>query len=414
MPPIHPKARPLSPTQTVLRHKTLRLIAACMFFLGMHNASLYPYQSLIAIERLGMSETVFAVLLVVASVSAVTASVLFGMLTDQHGHRRRIAIVTCLASTAGIALVLLRPSGLTFFLAQGILLPAAWSIFGQLSTLVRLASPTSGRAGDAVFGTIRSLLSLGFLATLIFWTFAFAAGADEMAVYYSGGIASVIMVLLVVLGWPKDGQTTWDDPKSGVSLRAALRDIARPHILSRLLLIGTLSVPGALFFVLISLVFDASSVRSSGDVALYIGMMAGWEIPFMLIIPRLTEHLRRGTVLALAAVLYALHLALMPVLSDTWLFWVLPVISGASGSVIVMLPIAYFQDLTPGRPGSASALLALQKLTVDVLTALIFAAGFALAGFEGVALIGSALGLAGGLGLYLADRNNWLAPQGAR
>jgi Na+/citrate or Na+/malate symporter len=97
------------------------------------------------------------------------------------------------------------------------------------------------------------------------------------------------------------------------------------------------------------------------------------------------------------------------VFTDTVLFWVLPLISGASGSVIVMLPIAYFQDLTPGRPGSASALLALQKLTVDILTAVIFAAGFALAGFEGVALIGAALGLAGGLGLYLADRNDWFA-----
>ena len=379
-----------------------------MLFLGMHNASVYPYQSLIAIERIGLSETVFAGLLVLASACAVTASVLFGMLSDQHGHRRRIAIVTCLASLTAIAIMLLHPTPLTFFLCQGILLPVSWSIYGQLFTLARLASPDTGRSSDAVMGVIRSLLSLGFLATLIFWTFAFAAGATEMAVYLTGGAASLIMVLLVTVGWPKDGQTAWHDPKSGLSLRAALRDIAHPHILSRLLLIGTLSLPGALFFVLISLVFDASPVRTSGDVALYIGMLAGWEVPFMLILPRLTQHLRRGTVLAAAAIFYAAHLALMPVLSDTWMFWVLPLIAGASGSVILMLPLAYYQDLTPGRPGTASALLALQKLVVDVLTAAVFAAGFALGGFATVALIGTALGLVGAGGLYLADRTGWL------
>ncbi len=405
-----PKGLSVRPHITVLRHNTLRLVALGMLFLGMHNASVYPYQSLIAIERIGLSETVFAGLLVLASFASVTASVLFGMLSDQHGHRRRIAIVTCLASLTGIAMMLLNPSPLTFFLCQGILLPISWSIYGQFFTLARLASPDKGRSSDAVMGVIRAMLSLGFLGTLIFWTLAFAAGATELAVYLTGGVASLIMLTLVTLGWPRDGQTAWEDPKSGLPLRAALRDIAHPHILSRLMLMGALSLPGALFFVLVSLVFDASAVRTSGDVALYIGMLAGWEVPFMLILPRLTQHLRRGTVLAIAAIFYASHLALMPVLSDTWLFWVLPLIAGASGSVILMLPLAYYQDLTPGRPGTASALLAVQKLVVDVLAAAVFAAGFALGGFETVALIGTALGLAGAGGLYLADRARWLAP----
>ncbi len=393
--------------QTVLRYPTLRLIAVALFLLGMHNASVYPYQSLIAIERIGLSKSAFSLLLVLASVTAVTASVLFGMLTDQYGHRRRIALLTALSSTVGISLMLLHPNTLTLVLCQGILLPLAWSIYGQLFTLARLASPVEGRGRDAILGAIRSMMSLAFLATLIFWTFAFASGADEMRVYVTGGIASLAMALLILFGWPKEGTTTWDDPRSGLNLKDAFRAIATPQILSRLLFIGALSTAGNLYFVLISLVFDASPIRNASDVALYVGMVAGWEVPFMLILPRLTQSMSRATALALAAVVYTTHLAALPYLSDTPYIWIMPIMAGAGGAVILMLPIPYYQDLIQGRPGTASAMLALQKLVVDVLTAASFALGSAVGGFETVALIGTAVTLTGALCLYLTDRHNW-------
>ena len=75
--------------------------------------------------------------------------------------------------------------------------------------------------------------------------------------------------------------------------------------------------------------------------------------------------------------------------------------------MVLMLPISYYQDLVAGRPGTASALLALQKLVVDVLTAVVFAIGTALGGFETVALIGVVVALAGALCLYLADQLHW-------
>ncbi|MEO8244656.1 MAG: MFS transporter [bacterium] len=401
------KARPLRPFQTVLRYPTLRLIAVALLLLGMHNASVYPYQSVIAIERIGLSKQQFALLLVLASAVAVTASVLFGMLTDQYGHRRRIALITALASTLGIAMMLLHPSPLTLVLCQGILLPMAWSIYGQLFTLARLASPEQGRGRDAILGSIRSLMSLGFLATLIFWTFAFASGAAEMRVYLTGGIASLAMALLILVFWPKEGTTSWDDPRSGLNLKDAFRAISTPHILMRLIFIGALSAAGNLYFVLISLVFEASPVRDASDVALYVGMVAGWEVPFMLILPRLTQHVSRSTALALGAVVYTTHLAALPYLGDTPLIWLMPIFAGAGGAVILMLPIPYYQDLIHGRPGTASAMLALQKLVVDVLTAAIFALGTAIGGFEMVALIGTAVSLLGALCLYLADRHAW-------
>ena len=304
-----------------------------MALLGLHNASVYPYQSLIAIERIGLCEQAYALLLVLASASAVTASVLFGVISDQRGHRRRIALVTCLASTAAIAMILLAPGPLTFWIGQGILLPLAWSIYGQLFTLARLASPDEGPERDAVLGAIRSLLSLGFLSMLMFWTFAFSLGADVMSVYLTGGLASLGHVAsgavrLAARRADRMGRHAFGPQP----LAQSFRDIAHLHILSRLLFIGALSVSGSVFFVLISLIFEASPLRGPGDVALYIGMVAGWEVPFMLILPRYTHRLRRSTAMAdLPRWSMPPILALLPFLCDTPLIWALPLLAGRAG-----------------------------------------------------------------------------------
>ena len=397
----------MNPYRHVLGHPTLRLAAFALLLLGVHNASLYPYQSLIAIERIGLSKPAFALLLVLASAIAVTASVLFGILGDQHGHRRRIALVTAFASTLGVALMLIHPGPLSLILCQGILLPLAWSIYGQVFALARLASAEEGRARDAILGIIRAPMSLAFMAMLLFWTFAFAAGANVMAVYVSGGLASLGMALLVLWGWPRDGQTAWHDARSGLSLKAAFRAIATPHILIRLVLLGALSAAGNVYMVLISLVFEASPVRGPGDVALYVGLVAGWEVPAMLILPRFAHLLPRSAMIALGALIYSLHLVALPYLSDTPFLWVMPVFAGVGGTAILMLPIPYYQDLLAGRPGTAASMLALQKLVTDILTAAAFGLGTAFGGFATVALLGTAIALSGALGLFLVDHNAW-------
>ena len=397
----------MNPYASVLRHPTLRLVAFALLLLGAHNASLYPYQSLIAIERIGLTKPAFSLLLVLASTVAVTSSVMFGILGDQHGHRRRIAMATAFASTIGVTLMLIHPGPMALILCQGVLLPMAWAIYGQLFALARLASADEGRARDTILGTIRAPMSLAYLAMLLFWTFAFAAGADVMAVYVTGGLASLGMSLLVIFRWPRDGKTAWLDARSGLSLKEAFRAIATPQILIRLLFLGALSSAGNVYMVLISLVFEASPVRGPGDVALYIGLLAGWEVPAMLLLPRLAHLVPRSTLIAIGTAIYTVHLIALPYLSDTPWLWVMTLFGGFGGAAILMLPIPYYQDLLHGRPGTASSMLALQKLVTDVLTAAAFALGTAIGGFETVAILGTGVALCGAFGLFLVDHMAW-------
>ena len=399
----------MTPIRLVLRHPTLRLIAVALLVLGALNASVYPYQSLIAIERIGMSKPAFSLMLALASLIAVTSSVALGILGDQFGHRRVIAICTTLCSTLGIGSILAFPGIWSLILCQGVLLPMASSMYGQLFALARLASPDEGHNRDGILGVIRSALSISFLAMLVFWTFAFGYGLSELAVYITGGIASVGLLGLILLGWPKDGQTPWADPRSGMRLRDALAEIAKPRVAVRVLFIGAIASSGTLYMVLISLIFDASPLRGPADVALYVGMIAGWEVPAMLILPRLARAVPKSTLLLIGTVLYSTHLLALPMLSESWLLWVMPLFGGIGGAMIITAPITYYQDLLRERPGTAAAMLAVQKLVSDVLTAGVFAATAHVGGFETVAITGVGCSLIGAGGLYWADRVNLFA-----
>ena len=388
----------------MLSHPTLRLIGVAMLLFGAFNASVYPYQSLIAIDRIGLTEAEFAVILVLASITAVTASVWFGILGDQRGNRRRIALTTAAASAVGIALMLFAPSPISLILCHGLLIPVASGIFGQLFALARLASPSDPAARDKIMLSIRAMMSASFLGMLIFWTYAFGAGADVMAIYISAGLASAGLLLLIGFGWPRDGATAWQDNPSGLNFKQAMAEIARPYVMSRLLLLGAINSAGVLYMVLVSLVFDTSALRSASDVALYVGLIAGWEVPFLLLLPRLTARISRATLIAAGAAIYTLHLIAMPLLADTPYIWAMTLVAGLGGTAMISLPIAYYQDMLHGRPGTAGAMLALQKLVADVLAAASFALGTAIGGYQTVAVIGAIIALCGAVGLYLADK----------
>lgn len=382
----------------------LRLVALSLLLLGVLNASIYPYQSLVAIKVVGLSETGFALVLVLASGVAVSASLLFGMLADRRAARRGIALGTAAVALVGAALMGVAPGVLALVLAHGLLFPVASSLYGQVFALARLARVEAGAKREATLGAVRAFMSLSFLLMLVFWTFAFGAGLGVMWVYASACLAALALLGLLWRVWPRDGQTAWQDNPSGLNLRAALGEILRPRLLSRLLLLGAIAASGNLYMVIVSLVFTDTPGRGTGDVALYVGLIAGWEVPFMLLLPWLAHRIPRRTLLFCGTVIYVSHLALMPVLAGSAAVWVLTLLAGLGGTAIITLPIGYYQDLLPARPGTAAALLAVQKLVSDIFAALAFALGSHFGGVELAALTGAGLALLGAGGLWWIDR----------
>ena len=387
----------------VLATPVFRMLAGIIGLMGVFNASIVPYQSLIGIERIGLSHNAFAAVMVLASAIGVTTAVYVGILTDQKANRRKIALITACFGFAGVALMLIWPSPLTFIIANGLLMPVAGSLFGQAFALNRLASFAHPTQREGIQATVRSSMSVTFLAMLIFWTFAFGAGTDVMAIYITGGLASLGLVLLILTSWPHDGQTTWADKPSGLKLSKALAQLARPTVSLRLFCLGAVISSGVLYMVVISLVFEEAPGRTTADVALYVGLVAGWEVPFMLLLPRYLGHLPRARLILIGTAIYICHLVFMPYLAPTPAIWAMTFVAGFGGTAMLILPISYYQDLLASQPGTAAALMALQKLVGDIFAALAFTIGTAYGGYWLVVLIGGGFALTGAFALWWLD-----------
>ena len=212
----------MSTLKCVLGHPTLRLIAAALPLLGAHNASAYPNQSLIAIEKIGLSKGTFSLVLVVA----VTSSVLFGILGNQYRRGRPIALITARYTTAGLALMILMPGKVSVILTQGPLPRLSSSIHGQLFALLLIANPAERRERAAIQANIRSAMAISFLLMLIFWTAVSGTGVDVTPVCLSAGAASLGMAVLVYFRWPRGGTPELSVSRSGLNLGAARREMA--------------------------------------------------------------------------------------------------------------------------------------------------------------------------------------------
>lgn len=388
----------------VARQPVLAGIALALLLLGGLNASVFPYQSLIAIERIGMSHSAYAALMVLASAVAVTTSVLLGVLSDQRFDRRAVALFTAACGAVGIGAMAVAPGVWTLILCHGLMLPVHMSLYGQIFALTRLATGTLPRERDAIQSTVRSAMSFSFLAMMLFWTWEFARGANVMSVYLTGSAMAVGLVVVIARVWPRDTEATWVDAPPALDLQAALGQIARPRVLGRLVCMGGIATAGLLYTALASLVFEAAPGRGPGAMALYWGMVAGWEIPAMLILPRWLSRLPRARMLLIGAALYGAHVALMPVLVDTPLIWGLPVLAGFGGALLIILPIGYYQELMEGQPGVSGALLAVQRLIGDILAAGTFALGMATGGPVLTAAAGAVMAVVGALALVVLDR----------
>lgn len=395
----------MSAVSLVLRDPVLRLAALLSFLLGALACSIGPYVSVLAVEQFHLGDRGYAAVLALSTAVSVAASLWVGIRADQTARRRGLALLALAAQSAGLGLVALAPGVPAFLLFHIALGPLGATVFGQIFALARLAASTRpARDRDAVMGVVRAMFAAPFVVVLPLWALAFRSGAPILAVYPVSFAISALMLTVSALAWPRDGATVWQDSRSGLSFAAALTEIADPRLMARVVLLGAVGSMMTLYMSVIGLVMQPATGRGPQDVALYVGLVAGLEVPFMLAVPRLTRHVGRARAILIASGIYVLHLGLMPLLASGPFLWLLVLPAATGGAVIITLPIAYLQDLLADRPGTGASLMALQKLAGDVLAALAFAGGTWAAGYGVVALIGCILGLGGALLLLRADR----------
>lgn len=389
----------------VFRDPALRAAGLIMILQGAIVCSFGPYFSTLAVNTFGFGDRGYAVLLALSSVIAVMSSVVAGIRADQTANRRQVTLAAVVALGLGMLLMTVVPGPWVFALVAAALFPLGSVTFGQVFALARLAAtrhPLAER--DGIMAVVRALFALPFVVVLPLWAVAFRQNVDVTMIFPVSLVMSAGMLLVVLRLWPRDGATAWEDRPSGLSFRAALAEMGHPPVALRVLALGAVNAAATLYMAIVSLVMVADVGRSAADVALYVGLVAGLEVPFMLMLPALTRGVSRTVLIFVGTALYAVHVALLPVLAGSWTVWLLVLPAAIGGAVTLTVPIAYLQDLLAERPGAGASLMAIKRLVGDVIAALCFALGTLVAGYTLVAWLGVLVSLLGARALWWADR----------
>ncbi|MFM2389327.1 MAG: hypothetical protein RLZZ437_882 [Pseudomonadota bacterium] len=383
----------------------LRTCAVIMLLFGALLSPVGAYLSTLGIKVFGLTDLAYAGVLVCSTILTVTVSVLMGIRADQTARRRRIMLGSVMLSLLGFAIMALTPGTVTFVLVHALILPLSGAIWGQVFATARQASGQYDLVTrDSIMAFIRAIFALPFIIVLPLWSAAILAGVDVTWIYPVGLVLTGLMALICWRGWPHDGRAAWEDRASGLTLRAALAELADRRVSTRLLALGAMNAPMTVYLVIAGLVFAEATGRGVADTAIYVGLIAGMEVPVMLLLPRLTQGWSRTLLMLAGVAVYGVHVALLPwIAASTWV-WALTVPGAVGGAVVLLIPMAYVQDLLADRPGTGAALMALQRVIGEVLAALCFVMGTLVAGYGLVAGLVVAVALTGALWLWLADR----------
>ena len=382
----------------------LRTAAAMMLLYGATLSAMGAYLSTLGIKVFGLGEVGYAGVLVCSTLMSVTVSVLMGIRADQTARRRGIMLGSVRLTVAGFGLMVVAPGAAMFVLVHALILPLGAAIWGQVFATARQASGAYDRVTrDSIMATIRALFALAFVIVLPVWSVVIYAGVAVTWVYVAGLVLTGAMAWLAWRHWPRDGQAGWDDRASGLTLRAALGELADRRVSRRLVALGAMNAPMTVYLVIAGLVFAETAGRSAADTAIYVGLIAGLEVPVMLLLPRLTVGMSRTGLMLLGVGVYGCHVALLPWLAESRWVWALTVPGAIGGAVVLLLPMAYVQDLLADRPGTGAALMALQRVIGEVLAALCFVVGTLVAGYGLVAAMAVGVALTGAVWLWQAD-----------
>ncbi len=393
-----------SPIRTIASDTALRLTAGLMVLQGALICSFGPYVSVLAVRQFGLGDRGYAAMMVVSTVVSVAAALGAGIRADQTANRRVIALWSSVTVLLGALLMTVSPGPVSFILAHVVLFPLN-TLFGQLFAQSRLAAQRYDAATrDGILATIRALFALPFVVVLPLWSLAFSHGAQVLDIYPVALVIALLMLAITARYWPTARQARFQDAPSGLSLTQALAELASPYLAMRILALGAVSVGGTAYWAIMGLSLSHADGSGTATAALYAGLVAGLEVPFMLALPLVLPHVRRTHLILISTLIYTLQLIGIPLLAASPALWLVLIPGALGGAITLTLPIAYLQDALGHRPGTGAALMALMKVTGDSMAAGTFALGTALSGYMLAAVLAALATVAGALILVWADR----------
>lgn len=394
----------LSALPVIFARPAIRTSTLCLFCYGATMAATLPYQSIIGIKELGMSDSGFALFMFAAALVSVAASVTLGILSDLTANPKRLVLLLAGAGALGYAAIWLFPSPVVFIVMMLTAIPLTRSLFPVLFGGIRRDLDGEHPAGiTRINSTVRAIYATSWIVIPGLTAWALLGSPSMMPVFLVASLASALLFAIHGLFAPSAGAKSVTAASSG-GFFASLALLASSAILIRVLIVGLGNAAHTLHSVLHPLIMTDVAHGTMRDVGAYAGLLAALEIPFMILWAEVARRRSIGFALALALLVYALYCALLGFVSAPWHMYAIAVLNSCGAAAVLSLPVSYFQDLFTDRPGLGTSLVPVMVFSGGLMSSAGFALGTVVSGYSGTAYVVAAMCLAGAAGLWLLER----------
>ncbi|WP_064707441.1 MFS transporter [Rhizobium bangladeshense] len=377
----------------VFRNPAIRASMIAIFTFGMAGAMTAPYRSVVGIRELGLSNGLYSTLTFASAAVNVVVSVLLGNLADRLGEYRSAMIGACVFGIVGYGMVYAFPTAAIFIISGLLPLP----IYGALNSLLfanaRAAMQGMTRSEMVTANSgVRAMISLSWVLLPGVTGLVLSGASSMLPAYLFAAISCLFCQGIILFALPKRAGT--ELAAHHLTYLGALRQVVSPrisaHVCGVALITSTLHLNDAL----LPLIATGAAHGALSDVGILVGIVALLEVVFIIVWSRIA---RKTGLAALAAgtIVYAVFLGLLGFASEPWHLYALTLLAGIGAAAIISIPITYLQDLIADRPGLGSALISVNIFASAGIGALVFAAGTAVAGYSGTAVLSAVTGLSG-------------------
>ncbi len=114
------------------------ILGACLFLIGTSAAAIAPYRAIAAIDNLGISNSIYALIMTLASVGTAIASLIMGHFSDRIPDRRVLVMACAGLGALAYGLLYLFPTQLTYIIAFTVIMPFGGALFSQTFSFSRV------------------------------------------------------------------------------------------------------------------------------------------------------------------------------------------------------------------------------------------------------------------------------------
>lgn len=382
----------------------LVILSIMIFVQGCAYGATLPYLGVTAIGALGMSDQAYSALTVVASIMTVAISVSLGILSDGMGDRRRMIALLALAGTIGYGAIFLFATIPVFVVATALIIPFAQAVHSLLFASARIeTSALTTQDAAAVNTIVRSFMSASWVVMPAILGLVLAQSANMIGAWGAAAICTLLVAVGSLLLLAPAREKAAPAGTSGTAFFDALRELVRLEMLVRMIAMAAVTGTTRLAMMIWPLILTLELGGSTRDVGFIAALIALIEIPFMLSAAILLKRFSLLAIIIVQALLYGLHMVGFAFATAPWHFYALAVPGAAAAAGLLSLPITYFQDLFPTRPGLGTAFMPINSFLGNAVSAGTFAVGSHFLGYSGTAWLGLALALTGVAGLLLVE-----------